>query len=155
MKKIAPLLALALAVTYAGCGGSSPSSPSSTTPATTSTTTTTTTTSNLGSSHDAGLDCTTCHSFTVAGTAYKADGVTVYPGATIKLSTAPDASGTTLVTLASDATGNFRTSAAIAFGSGLYVTATGTSGNAEPMPIPLRSGACNSCHGLGNRILVN
>jgi hypothetical protein len=150
MKQIAPLLALGLALSYAGCGGSSPSSPSSTTPATT-----TTTTSNLGSSHDAGLDCTTCHSFTVAGTAYKADGVSVYPGATIRLSTAPDASGTTLATLVSDATGNFLTSAAISFGPGLYITATGTSGNAEPMPVPLKSGACNSCHGPGNRILVN
>jgi hypothetical protein len=153
MKRITALFVLASAVTVSqiGCGGGSPSSPS--TPSSGSTTTTTTT-PNLGSSHNAGRDCTACHGFTIAGTAYKTDGTSVYAGATIRLSTGGAGSGSTVATLTSDASGNFRTSSAINFGTGLFATATGTSGAVRSMSMAVTHGACNACHESGKRIVV-
>jgi hypothetical protein len=158
MNRIAPGFAIAFAliaaISIAGCGGSSPSGPSTSSSGATTTTTTTTTTSNLGSSHNAGRDCTSCHSFKIAGTAYKADGTTVYPGATIKVTTESAGGGTAVATLTSDNSGNFYSSTAVSFGSGVYVTATGTSGTAASMSGAIPSGACNSCHVSGKRITV-
>ena len=148
MTCVAVCLVAALAV--AGCGGS-PASPTSSTTSASSTGSGTT----LASSHNAGRDCSTCHSWTVAGTAYKSDGVTVYPGATIRLGTVAAGGGTTVITLTSDATGNFYTNATVTWGSGLYPTATATTGGVRSMSTSLRTGACNSCHSTGNRIIVS
>ncbi len=155
MKSPVPLaaLALALAVSHLACGGSAPSSPSSSSSGTT--TTTPASTSTLGTSHNAGRDCLGCHAFKVAGTAYQADGVTVYPGATIKVTTEPAGGGAVVATLMSDKSGNFYTSAAVSLGAGGYVTATGTSGAAASMSVAITSGACNDCHVSGRRLIVN
>ena len=56
--------------------------------------------------------------------------------------------------LTADASGNFYTSSAITFGTGLYVTATGTGGATTPMTAAVTSGACNTCHTGGTRIKV-
>jgi mono/diheme cytochrome c family protein len=135
---------VAMALSFLACGGSSPSSPtapSGTTPAT--------------GSHNAGRNCLSCHSFTAAGTAYKSDGTTAYPGVVIRLMTSSGGSGTVVATITADASGNFYTNSAINFGTGLYVTATGTGGAATPMTAAVTSGACNNCHTSGNRIKAN
>jgi hypothetical protein len=133
---------MGIALSVAGCGGNSASSPSAPTG----------TASGTGS-HNAGRNCLSCHSFTAAGTAYKSDGTTPYPGAVIRLATA-SGGGTTVATLTADPSGNFYTSSAIGFGTGLYVTATGTGGAVTPMTATVTSGACNSCHTAGSRIKV-
>ncbi|MBP1633825.1 MAG: hypothetical protein H6Q10_399 [Acidobacteria bacterium] len=135
-------LVVALAgLAFAACGGnqssSAPTSPSSPT----------------SGSHNAGANCLNCHSFTFAGTAYKPDGST-YPGAVVKLTSAPGGAGTTLATVTADASGNFHTTTAVSFGAGVYATATGTGGASRPMTAATTSGACNSCHTSGNRIVV-
>lgn len=110
------------------------------------------------SSHNAGQNCMTCHKsggsgdgvWTVAGTVYNADGAAL-SGATIKLFSDAVGTGTALATLTSDKSGNFHTSTAINFGTGLYAKVTsGTS--TISMVTPLVTGACNSCHVEGNRI---
>ncbi len=142
--RIWPLVVLISGLSFAACGGSgSPTSPSSTSTSTSS-----------GGSHNAGRDCTSCHRFTLAGTAYKADGTTVYPRAVIRLTTAVDG-GTTVATLTADASGNFYTSASVAFGQGLYATATGTTGATRSMVAAVTAGSCNSCHTAGSRLIVN
>jgi hypothetical protein len=131
----------------AACGGSSsPSAPS----------TATSGGSTAGrSSHNAGRDCTTCHSFTLAGTAYKADGTTIYAGATIKVTSSANGGGTVLATLTSDASGNFYASTPVAFGSGVYVSAAGTTGVTRSMTGAITSGACNRCHTSASRLIVD
>ncbi len=142
----AALLCGALALT--ACSSSSPTAPSSGTSSTTGGA------AGLSSSHNAGRDCSSCHSWTVAGTAYKSDGTTVYPGAVIRITTAAAGGGTVVMTLTSDASGNFYTSTPITFGAGLYPTATGTTGTARSMTAAITSGACNRCHVAGTRIVV-
>jgi hypothetical protein len=137
-------LAIGFGLAVLACGGSSSSSP----------TTPSGTTSGTGS-HNAGKNCLSCHSFTAAGTAYKSDGTTAYPGAIIRLTTAGGGGGTVLATLTADPSGNFYTSSAITFGSGVYVTATGTGGATTPMGPAITSGACTACHTTGNRIKVS
>lgn len=136
-------LVMGIALSVLACGGNSTSSPTAPSG----------TTSGTGS-HNAGRNCLSCHSFTAAGTAYKSDGATAYPGVTIRLTTASGGGGAVLATLTADPSGNFYTSSAINFGTGLYVTATGTSGAATPMGPAITSGACNNCHASGNRIKV-
>ncbi len=140
------LLLIAELAALAGCSGSgtsqSPTSPSgSGTPP-----------PSLGTSHNAGRDCLGCHSFTVAGTAYKADGTTVAPGTTVRLSSRPGAAETVDLTLTADGSGNFHTSTRVAFGSGLTVSASAAGGAARAMQAAVTSGACNSCHTPGNRL---
>ena len=146
--RLASILLVA-AVTAAACGGNSPTQPTS------SGTGSPGSTPALSSSHNAGRDCSGCHAFTVSGTAYRSDGSSVYPGAVIRLTTASAGGGTVVATLTADATGNFYTSASVSFGSGLFTTATGTGGAVRAMSGAITSGACNRCHGSGNRILVN
>jgi len=133
-----PLLLVALA---AACGGSSPTSSA---PG-----------GGGGSvaSHNAGRDCLTCHrgEFSVAGTVFRVDG-SAYPGATVRLTTAPDGSGSVVLTVAADASGNFYSSRSVAFGSGLYADVTGTGGARRAMKAVVTVGACNSCHDTSNRI---
>jgi hypothetical protein len=110
----------------------------------------------LSSSHNAGRDCTSCHrDFTVAGTVYGASGSSALAGATIRFTTAPDGGGTLLLTLTSDASGNFRSSQSLGFGPGVYVDAAGPSGTRSPMKAALPSGACNSCHDSSKRITAS
>jgi len=134
-------LVAATALSVLACGGSSPSSP--TTPSGTT-----------SSSHNAGRNCLSCHSFTAAGTAYKSDGTTAYAGAIVRLTTASGGGGTVVAALTADTSGNFYTSSVINFGTGLYATATGTGGAVTPMGPAITSGACNNCHTSGNRIKV-
>ena len=104
-------------------------------------------------SHNAGRDCLTCHrsEFGMAGTVYRVDGPT-YPGATVRLTTAPAGGGTVVLSLTADASGNFYASRSVAFGSGLYVDVTGTGGARRAMEAAVTGGACNSCHDASNRI---
>ena len=142
------LLLLTVVVT-AACGGGSPSAPS------TASTSTSSGSSAGRTSHNAGRDCTSCHSFTLAGTAYKGDGATVYAGATIKVTSSGNGGGAVLATLTSDASGNFYASTPVAFGSGVYVTAAGTTGVTRAMNVAITSGACNRCHTSTNRLIVD
>lgn len=110
----------------------------------------------LGSSHNPGRDCLGCHSgaFKVAGTVYTSSGA-VYPGATIRLTTAATGGGTVVLSLTADASGNFRSGSAVSFGSGLYADAAGAAGTRRHMSAPVLSGACNGCHGSSNRIIAD
>ena len=138
-----PLVVLFSGLSFAACGGSgSPTSPSSTS-------------TSSGGSHNAGRDCTSCHRFTLAGTAYRTDGTTVYPRAVVRLTTAADGGGTTVATLTADASGNFYTSASVGFGQGLYVTVTGTAGAPRSKVAAITAGSCNGCHTAGSRVMVN
>jgi hypothetical protein len=144
-------LILISALAAAACGGSSPVSPSSSSSSTSS--------SGGGSSasrtsHNAGRDCTSCHSFTVAGTACRTDG-SAYSGAVIRVTSGSAGSGTVLVTLTSDASGNFYTSASVPFGAGVYVHVAGTTGVTRPMTAAITSGGCNRCHTSTNRLIVD
>jgi hypothetical protein len=132
--------ALALAAVTAACGGSSTSAPTG--PAA----------GGSRSSHNAGQDCLRCHrDFGVAGTVYRADG-SAYSGATVRLTTGAGGGGSVVLTLTSDASGNFYTSQSVGFGSGLYSDAAGTGGARRSMAAAVTSGACNSCHDASNRI---
>ena len=132
----------------AGCGGSSSSSPSS--PSGTAGTSTTGRTS-----HNAGRDCTSCHGFTVSGTVYRADGVTANPGATVRVTSAAVNGGTVAATLTADASGNFYTSTAVGFGTGLFTSVVGAAGTVRSMSGVVTNGACNRCHTTGSRIVVD
>lgn len=153
MKLTAPCLLMLLAATLAApaCGGgsSSPTAPTS------GGSSTTAGSSSSTSSHNAGRDCTSCHSFVVAGTAYKADGVTVNPGVTIKLTTGTGGTGTTLASLTADRSGNFYSTSSLAFGSGVYVSGVNASGGLTAMTAAITHGACNRCHTGGSRLIVN
>jgi hypothetical protein len=152
MQHFACILLLVSSLAAAACGGTSPASPSNSTGSTTSSAGGV---SSVGrTSHNAGRDCTTCHSFTVAGTAYMSGGAAPYSGAVIKLTAGAAGSGAELATLTSDASGNFYTSAPVAFGSGVYAVATGTGGAARPMTSAVTSGACNRCHTSASRLTV-
>jgi hypothetical protein len=89
----------------------------------------------------------------VAGTVYKADGQTVASGATVRLTSAAGGGGTVLLTLTSDAAGNFFTTERVSFGAGLYTDARGE-GPLRTMQAAITSGRCNSCHSSGSRITV-
>ncbi len=132
---------LAALASLAGCGGSSsPTGPGN---------------GGLPTSHNAGRDCLGCHSFSVAGTVYQADGVSVSPGATVHLTSLPGAATPVDLTLTADATGNIHTNATIDFGAGLTVTASAAGGTARTMSAAVTSGACNHCHVAGTRVRTN
>lgn len=141
-----------VAFACAACGGgsSSPTTPTSA-PSGGSTSASTSSTS----SHNAGADCTRCHSFTVSGTAYRSDGATIYPGAVIRLTTAPGDNATAVLTLTADRSGNFYAGSSVSFGQGLFATASGTTGTVASKTAAIASGACNRCHTAAQRILVN
>ena len=113
---------------------------------TTSVTGTTNGTANLGSSHNTGKNCLSCHKFSVGGSVYKQNLTSTFPGSVVKLTTQPNGLGTIVATLTTDNSGNIYKSSSISFGTGLYVSATGTTGT-KYMSSPVSSGACNSCHG--------
>ncbi|MCE1198564.1 MAG: hypothetical protein LWW85_06310 [Marinilabiliales bacterium] len=101
----------------------------------------------LGFSHSTGKNCMNCHKFKVAGSLYKRDLLTVYPGAVVRLTTQSGGQGTEMGSFTVDNSGNIHSDKNIAFGSGLYVSVTGTSGMTDYMTTPIVTGACNSCHG--------
>lgn len=107
---------------------------------------TTNPTANLGSSHNTGKNCLSCHKFSVGGSVYKSNLASTYPGSVVKLTTQANGAGTVVATLTTDNSGNIHTSSSISFGTGLYVSATGSAGT-KYMASPITSGACNSCHG--------
>jgi hypothetical protein len=110
---------------------------------------------NENESHNTGQNCMSCHKsggqgegwFTVAGTVYNSAKTAVYPNSTVKLYTGPNGTGTLLKTIEVDGKGNFYTTADVNFGSGLYTTVTGTTGNVSKMGASISTGQCNSCHG--------
>lgn len=98
------------------------------------------------STHNTGKNCMGCHSFKVAGSVYDSKFSAAYKNAIIKLTTESAGQGTLLATLTSDATGNYFTKNSLNFGTGVYVSITGTSGTTLYMDAAITSGACNSCH---------
>ena len=109
-------------------------------------------------SHNMGQNCMNCHKsggpgegcFNAAGTVYDSLLSTTRPNGTIKLFTGPNGSGTVAATIEVDARGNFHTTDNINFGSGLYPSVTGSSGQIRYMSTPVTQGACNGCHGVSN-----
>jgi len=109
---------------------------------------------NSSDSHNAGLNCMTCHTqggegegrFEVAGTVYESNRTTTFPNATVRFYSGPNGTGDLKYTIQVDALGNFYTTEGISFGSGLYVSVEGDQ-QTNHMPSSLTTGACNSCHG--------
>jgi len=105
-------------------------------------------------SHNMGMNCMDCHKengggngwFVVAGTVYDSLQVTPYPGATVKLYTGPNGTGTLVHTIEVDTKGNFHTTETIDFGAGLYPIVIGNVGT-KRMSGSISMGSCNSCHG--------
>lgn len=121
-----------------------------------------------GGSHNAGLNCISCHNgageaplFTVGGTIYTSSaGTTTDPGITVRIYSGPNSTGTLLLTLVSDASGNIHSSSSINLSGGVYpVVVNKTTGTVTAMPISTTSGGCNAsgCHnGTSNpRVYVN
>lgn len=108
-----------------------------------------------GTSHEAGNNCMACHGpngtapgrFTVAGTAVTSRRQP-NPDVTLTLSTAPNGGGTVVLTLESDASGNFYTTEAVPLpDQELFPRVTNrTTGAVNFMPFPTMSGSCNVCH---------
>ena len=135
---------LAVAALATACGGSSTGAAGSVSGSTGG--------SRLATSHNAGRDCLGCHrDFRVAGTVYRADG-SAYPGATVRLTTAADGGGSVVLSVSTDASGNFYSSQGVSFGSGLHADVAGTAGARRSMTALVTSGACNSCHDAQSRI---
>ena len=139
MRQLLPVPSVLLLVLAACGGGGSPSTPSA--PSSPGT-----------SSHNAGRDCLQCHGFSVAGTVYRDDGVTPYPGATVRLTSEPAGGGEVLMSLVTDRSGNFHTGEAVDWSRGPHTDVTGGTGTLRAMQEPLRRGACNACHATGERI---
>ncbi|MFA7272882.1 MAG: hypothetical protein WC044_03390 [Crocinitomicaceae bacterium] len=105
-------------------------------------------------SHNMGQDCMSCHVkkgkgegwFNVAGTVYNNTNVATFANATVKLYTGPGATGTLKYTIEVDSKGNFYTTEAIDFGSGLYPVIEGSTGF-NHMSTSITTGNCISCHG--------
>lgn len=100
-----------------------------------------------GTSHNTGKNCLSCHQFTAAGSVYNKSLASVFPGAVVKLSSQANGAGTVLGTFTVNKSGSFYTSSSINYGTGIYVSVTGSSGSTKHMSSPITSGACNSCHG--------
>jgi hypothetical protein len=105
-------------------------------------------------SHRAGENCMTCHRsggsgegwFTVAGTVYDETKTSTFANATVRFYTGPDGTGDLEARVEVDQLGNFYTTEAIDFGSGLYVLVEGNE-LTNPMISKVNDGQCNSCHG--------
>lgn len=116
-------------------------------------------------SHNMGQNCMNCHQasgegkgcFVVAGTVYTSSAATATAAnGTIFLYTGPNATGTLVATIQVDAKGNFHTTDAVNFGSGLYPVVKSASGAQQFMGSSITQGACSGCHGVTtDRIWVN
>ena len=100
-----------------------------------------------GTSHNTGKNCIGCHNFSAAGSVYTKALTDVFPGATVKLTSQVNGEGIVLGTFTVNKSGSFYTNTSINYGSGVYVSVTGTSGNVNHMSSAITTGACNSCHG--------
>lgn len=106
-------------------------------------------------SHNMGQNCMTCHiqggegegRFIVAGTVYDKQKANPLPNASIRLYSAANGGGELVATLEADQKGNFFTTEAVDFGTGLYAQVEGSTSK-NTMIMPLTSGQCNSCHGI-------
>ena len=89
-----------------------------------------------------GENCLGCHSFTAAGTVFASpSSSTGVAGATVTLGS---------VVLTTNSAGNFFTSAALGFPLTATIATTGsTQSHAHSAG---QTGACNTCHGTGNRL---
>ena len=101
----------------------------------------------MGTSHNTGKNCMGCHQFTAAGSVYNKALTSAFQGASVKLTSQPNGAGTVIGTFTTNKSGSFYTSSPINFGTGVYVSVTGSSGNVKHMASAITSGACNSCHG--------
>jgi hypothetical protein len=121
-----------------------------------------------GGSHNAGQNCINCHTgtgeapkFTLAGTIYRTSaGTQTFPGVTVRFYSGPNASGTLLLTLVSDASGNIHTGSTINLSGGVYpVVVNPTTGTTTAMPVSTTTGGCNAsgCHDATTnpRVYVN
>lgn len=101
-----------------------------------------------GTSHNTGKNCMNCHQFTAAGSVYNKALSSGFQGAVVKLTTQANGAGTVLGTFTVNKSGSFYTSSAINFGTGVYPSVIGSSGNTKYMSSAITTGACNSCHGV-------
>lgn len=110
---------------------------------------------NKDDSHNMGQNCMDCHKsggqgegwFNAAGTVYNNTFASTLPGATVRLYTGPGGTGTLKYTIQVDKKGNFYTTEAIDFGTGLYPSVQGST-STQFMSSAITTGQCNSCHGV-------
>lgn len=98
-------------------------------------------------SHNTGKNCMGCHNFTAAGSVYDKSMSASFPGALVKLTSQANGAGSVLGTFTVNKSGSFYTSNSINYGSGIYVSVTGSSGKVKHMSSAITTGACNLCHG--------
>ena len=118
---------------------------------------------NDNSSHNVGSVCMSCHNsggsnkywWTVAGTVFKPDSVSLNPNSTVYFFSDIIGAGNLILTLPIDGKSNFYTSASVNFGTGLFPEVKSSSGEIRYMQSSITNGNCNSCHNSSKRIIVN
>jgi hypothetical protein len=118
---------------------------------------------NDNSSHNVGSACMSCHNsggsntywWTVAGTVFKPDSVSLNPNSTVYLFSGIIGAGNLILTLPVDGIANFYTSSSVSFGTGLFPEVKSSSGEIRYMQSSITNGNCNSCHNSSHRIIVN
>jgi hypothetical protein len=113
-------------------------------------------TSNYGGdeSHNAGQACMDCHGdggsnelwFVVAGSVYNEAGTSIMANGTVYMYTDTGGKGTLVTTIEVDGNGNFYSTNAVSFGTGLFPVVKGTTGDTRYMEHLVTNGNCNSCH---------
>jgi len=106
-------------------------------------------------SHNTGKNCMNCHKsggngeglFIVAGSVYQSSLTSPFPNGTVRLTSSAQNTGNLIKSIEVDALGNFYTTQAIDFGTGLYVSVLGTNGEVKHMSSKITTGQCNNCHG--------
>jgi mono/diheme cytochrome c family protein len=114
-------------------------------------------------SHNAGQACMHCHQahgpgpgrFTLAGSAYRADGTPAAEGS-IQAWTPMMDGGTLVVEVPIDALGNYYTTEALGLPDAVIqpVVLDATGAVVGQMPWPTESGSCNQCHTPVKRVIV-
>jgi len=109
------------------------------------------TSSTSGKSHYSGQNCMKCHNgtngMTIAGTVYDSVTKATLSGVTIKIYTKNTLTGSPICTLQSDASGNFYMSSNLDFSTGVYPATQGKTKTYQHVSV-VKSGQCNSCHGV-------
>jgi cytochrome c553 len=106
-------------------------------------------------SHNMSTNCMTCHKkggegegwFNAAGTVYDSTKTTVLANVNVKLYSGPNGTGDLKHTIQVDALGNFYTTEAIDFTSGLFPAVEGPTGT-QYMSTATNTGQCYSCHNV-------
>ncbi len=108
-------------------------------------------------SHNRGQNCMNCHKsggegaeggwFQAAGTVYDSLQNNTVSSGNVYFYTGPNGKGTVKYTLQVDALGNFYTTNAMDFGTGLYPAIQGQT-LTKHMVSSITTGQCNSCHGV-------